>query len=317
MSFTLRQIRYFVAVAEHGKVITAAAAVSISPSSVTTAIQDLEIHLGVSLFERHRKGLRLTFEGSRFLQHSRNILAAVSSAKYALNQHQVDFSGKLKIGVTFTVAGYFLAPLLARFRRSFPNIEVEITEYKRSTIERKLISGDLDIALILTSNIRNRDDIAHETLVCSYRRLWVPPNHPFLDLPQVTLSDVSRQPFLQLSIDEARTTHMKFWKEAGLMPNIIFETQSVEAMRSLVATGTGVTILSDMVYRPWSLEGDRIELVTLIDKIPSMDVGLAWRRATPISENSNAYLEYCRMEYTSGRRSFRSEMMNSELSTTV
>ncbi len=312
MSFTLRQIRYFVAVAEHGKISTAAAAVSISPSSVTTAVQELEDQLSVSLFERHRRGLRLTYEGNRFLQHSHNILAAVSAAKHALNQRQTDFSGTLKLGVTITVAGYFLAPLLARFRRSFPNIDIQIIEYKRTAIEKKLANGELDIALILTSNILNDDDIAHETLVRSNRRLWVPPNHPFLEQESVSLKDVAEHPFIQLTLDEARTTHHKFWKETGLTPNIIFESESVEAMRSMVATGVGITILSDMVYRPWSLEGDRIELIFLADEIPTMGVGLAWRRDSPISENANVLLEYCRMEYLSGRRSFRGATQHSE-----
>jgi len=307
MSFTLRQIRYFVAVAEHGKVSTAASAVNISPSSVTTAIQELEDHLSVSLFERHRRGLRLTYEGNRFLQHSHNILAAVSAAKHALNQRQTDFSGTLKMGVTITVAGYFLAPLLARFKRSFPNIDIQITEYKRTAIEKKLVKGELDIALILTSNIINDEEVAHETLFRSNRRLWVPPNHPFLEMDSVSLKDVAEHPFIQLTIDEARTTHLKFWKEVGLIPNIVFETESAEAMRSMVATGAGITILSDMVYRPWSLEGDRIELISLAEEIPTMNVGLAWCRDSPICENAKAFLEYCRMEFLSGRRSFTSE----------
>jgi DNA-binding transcriptional LysR family regulator len=312
MSFTLRHIRYFVAVAENGKVSIAATAVGISPSSVSTAIQELEDQLGVSLFDRHRRGLKLTYEGNRFLQHSHNILDAVSAAGHALNQRQTDFSGKLSIGVTITIAGYFLAPLLAHFKRSFPKIDVHITEYSRTVIERKLIDGELDIALVITSNISNTNVIAYETLVRSSRQLWVAPNHPVLELDQVTLKNVSELPYIQLMIDEAQTTHYGFWEKAGVSPNTVFETGSVEAMRSLVATGAGVTILSDMVYRPWTLEGNRIELVTLADEIPSMNVGLAWHKATPINETANAFLEYCRLEYVSGRRSFRSGLSNSE-----
>lgn len=307
MSFTLRQIRYFVAVAENGKVSAAAAAVGISPSSVTTAVQELEELLGVTLFERHRRGLSLTYQGNRFLQHSRNILAAVSAASYALNQKETDLAGPLSVGVTITVAGYFLAPLLARFRRSFPNINVNITEYSRDDLERKLTNGEIDIALILTSNIADRQAIAHETLVRSNRRLWVAPDHPLLAQEEVTLKDIAPLPYIQLQIDDAQISHLNFWHSAGLSPRTVFRTESVEAMRSLVATGAGVTILSDMVYRPWSLEGDRIELVTLADDVPSMDVGLAWPRQIPLSENAQALLEYCRMEYLSGRRSFRSE----------
>ena len=66
------------------------------------------------------------------------------------------------------------------------------------------------------------------------------------------------------------------WGSAGLRPDPIFVTSSVEAVRSMVADGMGITILSDMVYRPWSLEGQRIELRNIVADIPTMDVGLAW-----------------------------------------
>ena len=278
MAFTIRHIRYFIAAAEAQNVTKAAADVSISASSITTAIQELEADLGVLLFNRSRKGLKLTFEGGKFLRHCHHILSSISDARYALQNPANTFTGKLVLGVTSTVAGYFLAPLLARFRRSFPNIQTQIIEFKRITIERKLLTNEIDIALILTSNLLNRKEISHETLVKSKRHLWVPPNHTLLKQDIVTLKMVAPFPYIQLTIDEARKTHKQFWTKARLMPNIIFETESIEAMRSLVASGTGVAILSDIIYRPWSLEGNRIERLSLDDDIPTMDIGLAWSK---------------------------------------
>ena len=82
-----------------------------------------------------------------------------------------------------------------------------------------------------------------------------------------------------LTVDEAMNTAGKYWAKAGLEPRMVVKTSSVEAVRSMVAAGMGVTILSDMVYRPWSLEGQRIETRNVIGDIPTMDVGLAWNRA--------------------------------------
>ena len=81
-----------------------------------------------------------------------------------------------------------------------------------------------------------------------------------------------------LTVDEASRTAERYWQKFDLKPNVIFNTSSVEAVRSMVADGIGVTILSDMVYRPWSLEGQRIELRSIVDEIPTMDVGLAWNK---------------------------------------
>ena len=81
-----------------------------------------------------------------------------------------------------------------------------------------------------------------------------------------------------LTVDEAAHSSMKYWNANNCSPDIKLRTSSVEAVRSLVANGQGVTILSDMVYRPWSLEGRRIETVPTNVEIPTMDVGLAVRR---------------------------------------
>ena len=303
MSLTLRQIRYFVAVAETGKVIAAASAVGISPSAVTEAINELEVSIGVRLYERQQRGIRLTNEGYRFLQHCRNVLAAVSDATYALTRPHAGVSGRLRLGATITVSGYFLARPLARFRRVFPNIELQVLEYRRATIESQLASGKLDLAVMLVSNLARHEELAHQTMVRSARRLWTSANHPLLSREVVRLADIAQMPYIQLLIDEAEKTTMSYWRRYGFQPRIAFRTESVEAVRSLIATGAGITILSDMVFRPWSLEGDRLEVREIADEIPTMDVGLAWRRMRELSEPAKAFIDFCRIEYSSGATS--------------
>jgi DNA-binding transcriptional LysR family regulator len=300
MSLNLRQIRYFVAAAEAGKVVAAASAVGISPSAITEAIQDLEETVGTPLVTRHRDGIKVTYDGYVFLQHCRNILSALTAATSAVGQNRPRVAGPLTIGATITVAGYFLAAPLARFRRSFPDVDVRIKELERNTIEKQLVQGQLDIGIVLVSNLEHRDELATETLAKSRRRLWTSTGHPLLSKPKVTLKDVAKEPYIQLLIDEAATTTLSYWSKVKLTPNVIFSTESVEAVRSLVATGTGITILSDMVYRPWSLEGDKLESREIAAAIPTMDVGLAWSRAATLPAPAKAFIEFCRMEFLSG-----------------
>jgi DNA-binding transcriptional LysR family regulator len=85
-----------------------------------------------------------------------------------------------------------------------------------------------------------------------------------------------------------------------MTPNITFRTESVEAVRSMVAVGSGVTILSNMVYRPWSLEGVRIEAHDIVGGVPTMDVGLAWSQDRKLSKSARTFIEFFLMEYTSG-----------------
>jgi DNA-binding transcriptional LysR family regulator len=298
MEITLRQIKYFIAAAETGKIAAAASLLSISPSSITESIKELEKIVGVKLITRHRRGINLTFDGYRFLQHCCNINTTVSDAVYAIKNSSTNVSGELVLGITITVAGYFLASPLARFKRTFPNIKIKILEYPRDIIEIMLMEGKLDLAVLLVSNVHN-ESLSMETLVCSKRRLWTAVNHPLCLNDRVTLKDISIEPYIQLMIDEAGVTHLSFWHQNNQNPNIIFRTESVEAVRSMVAMGSGVTILSDMVYRPWSLEGDRIEARDIVDNIPTMDVGLAWAKDRHLSKTALSFIEFCQMEFKS------------------
>jgi DNA-binding transcriptional LysR family regulator len=301
VSVTFRQIRYFVAVAETGKISTAASMVGISPSAVTEAIGELTAVSGMKLFERHPRGLILTYEGHRLLAHCRNILSAVESAGYAMTRPINDISGSIRLAVTITISGYFLAPLLARFRQRFPAIDVSIEEVKRTEIESGLVSGKYELGLMLVSNLSERTSLVSHTLVRSMRRLWLPAKHPLLDAEIITLADVARQPYIQLLIDDAETSTHSYWKAHNLEPNIIVRTESVEAVRGLIAFRNGVTILSDMMYRPWSLEGDRIEVREVAANIPTMNTGIAWPRAKPLSHVAQTFVEFCRIECESGR----------------
>jgi DNA-binding transcriptional LysR family regulator len=100
-----------------------------------------------------------------------------------------------------------------------------------------------------------------------------------------------------LTVDEASHTSLKYWSLTPYQPKITLRTSSIEAVRSLVANGQGVAILSDMVHRPWSLEGRRIETVNLRDPVPSMDVGLAWRRNVEFSPQMEAFRAYFRRAF--------------------
>jgi DNA-binding transcriptional LysR family regulator len=84
------------------------------------------------------------------------------------------------------------------------------------------------------------------------------------------------QPYILLTVDEGEESNRRYWTDNGLSPNIAFRTNGMEALRGLVAHGFGVTILSDMVYRPWSLEGKKIEARPILDAIPHLEVGLIW-----------------------------------------
>lgn len=300
MSITLKQLRYFVATVDSGQISIAAKEMNISQSAVTTAIQSLEEVLGVRLLDRSPSGVAPTIEGARFLHHARNIAAAVDEATRAPLGVETRMEGRVRVGVTYTVAGYFMPRQHARFLRSYPGIRLDLVELPRDAIEKGLADGDLDIAVMLVSNLVDRDGLDHEPLFRSRRRLWLPAEHALLHADRVSLADVAHQPYVMLTVDEASRTAGRYWDRAGLSPEVVFSTSSVEAVRSMVAAGMGVTILSDMVYRPWSLEGQRIEQRALDEPIPTMDVGLAWSRRRPLPAMAEVFRAFLSVAFGGG-----------------
>jgi DNA-binding transcriptional LysR family regulator len=261
---------------------------------MTAAINQLEEILGFELLVRNSHGVSLTRGGEQFLRHARTIIGAVNDAVRMPTRAPETSKGEVKLGVSYTVMGYFLPPLLLRFQRAHPEIEIKITEAHRRVVETSVANGPLDCGLILTSNLVNTDDLRYELLVKSQRRLWVSTGHELLKAEKVTFSDVVHQPYIALTVDEAWQTTQRYWSSVTTAPSPRLATSSVEAVRTLVGAGMGVTILSDMVYRPWSLDGHRIETIDVDETVPSMDVGFVWngnRKSNPASELFLSFLK--------------------------
>lgn len=293
MEITVRQLRYFVAVADAGKISEAASSLGVVRSSVSEAMQSLEQQSGVQLFERRADGIELTLSGKLFVAHARRIIADVAEARAALINMSSEVRGTVALGVTFTVSAYLLPRILIGFRRSFPQVEVVVKEMPADDIERELGAGELELALMLSSTLRQADTFDIRTLIRSPRRLWVAANHRLVGHGPIRLADVVDEPYVLLTTDQSEETTLRYWEMASLRPRIVFRTTAIEAVRSLVASGYGVTILSDLVYRPWSHEGDRIEAVELTDPIPAMDVGVVRLRSNELSPAAGLFVDYC------------------------
>lgn len=292
---TIRQLKYFSAAAELGKVSEAAVQLNVSQSAVTSAIRELEDMLGQQLFERQSRGVELTDAGRRFLSHAYSVLAAADEAM-RMPREAASVSGVLSLAATYTVIGYFLPHHLQRFAQRYPHVDLKVHELHREAIEEGLIADRYDLSVLLTGNVVS-SEITTETFFGSPRRLWLPAKHPLLDLDEVSLEDVAKEPYIMLTVDEAAYTSLRYWGRTPYQPDIKLRTSSVEAVRSMVANGLGVAILSDMVYRPWSLEGRRIETITLKDAAPAMNVGLAWKTGATYTPVMAAFRDYFRQLY--------------------
>lgn len=296
--FTLRQLHYFVAVARCGQISAAAAEVGLSQSAMTLAIADLEQALGTALLERGRQGVALTFQGQAFLQHAQSVLRmADEAARYPFRGR--DLAGRLELAATYTVLGYFLLPALARFRELYPQIELSLVELPREEIEHRLHSGHLEMGAVLLSNLQSPADLIARVLARSRRQLWVAASHAFAGRGSVRFEEMRPYTYILPMVDEGDRNALRYWSDAGLEPPSVIQTSSMEALREMVALNLGVTILSDMVFRPWSLDGRRIHAIPVDARLPVMEVGLAWSASRPLSPCAAALEQFLGRSFTS------------------
>ena len=292
---TLRQFRYFVALAEGGSVASASRMLSIAQSALTKSLLELEGEIGSPLFVRSPKGMTLTPQGHRFLVGARKVIGSVADAlRLQAADAAGEISGVLSVGVTSLVAGYYLSELFSRFRRNCPAVEVYVTEDAPRFLEHLLIKGELDVAIMVSNALAEPQAMVAETLTRSQNRVWLPSNHPLTAQPEVTLADFAACDQIVLDADRIDDLMKGVWARHQLKPRVILRTSSLEAVRSLVGAGAGIAVLPDFLYRAWTLDAEHVEVRRLRDEVPTVDVGLVWRRGSGLKPAASEFIDLAR-----------------------
>ncbi|NMM06757.1 LysR family transcriptional regulator [Polaromonas sp.] len=290
--FTLRQLEYFVAAASAGQISIAAAQCNVSQSAMTVAVRNLEDALGARLFVRIRGGVALTHQGEVFLHRAKTVLDAAGETSRFPFHERTDVEGDLIVPTTYMVLGYFLLRSLANFRKLFPRVNVVPTELTREQIERRLARGQISIAAVILSNLQSPKRVHSLQLIQSRRRAWVSHDHPLVGRESVSLADLTDYPYVIPRVDDGEMNAKIRWQEAAKQPVSWLHASSLEAVREMVAIGLGVTILPDMLFHPWSLDGRRIHAIPVSSSIPDIRVGLVWSWERPLSACESAFREF-------------------------
>lgn len=298
---TLKQFRYFLAVSESASVAGAARMLNIAQSAVTKSIQELEHSLGMALFERSARGMVLTEPGHRFQASARKVLSAVAEAAMVDRERGATLSGNLTLGVTSLVAGYYLAELFARFSRSHPSVQIQVVEDTPAFLEHLLINGELDLAIMVTNTLGDPQALVVEELTRSQNRVWMAAGHPLAERGEPSLAECVQHPQIVLEADRIEAVMRTVWSRYALQPSVMMRTSSLEAVRSLIGTGAAIAVLPDFLYRPWTLDADHIEVRNLREAVPTIDVGLVWRRGSRTREVVGEFIQIAREPTRTGR----------------
>jgi DNA-binding transcriptional LysR family regulator len=240
----LRQLEYFVAVAEEANFTRAAERVHISQSGVSAQIRALESELGAELFDRSARAARLTAAGAAALPYARAALDAAGALRQGVDDVNGLVRGRLTVGM---VTGCEVTPLfdaLAAFHRAHPAVEIALQEDNSDRLIENVRSGSADIALVGVAS-RPPEGLSHQTIVSEGLVALVPDDHPLIAGPDVDLEQVTSYGIICLPEGTGiRSVLDQACAAAGLTREIALEASAPGAVADLAARGLGVGVLS-------------------------------------------------------------------------
>lgn len=280
----LTQLEYFLAAARNEHFTKAAEDIGVAQPALSRQIRHLEIELGLRLFDRVGRGVKLTDAGKTLLPRVERMLSEQANIKRdMLSLRQLE-GGSVALGFLHSIGAHLLPEVLAEFRSEYPAIGFTLHEGPGQELHERVRQGNLDMAFVsplpASENGLESIELLRDELVAA-----VPSNHSLASQREIHLSSLKGEPFIFLGakFGELRNITYKACQIAGFTPRIAFEAEGLATMRGLVGAGLGVALIPEMashvreqqiptpVFRPLARHPAhrRIGLVCLSDRMLS------------------------------------------------
>jgi LysR family nitrogen assimilation transcriptional regulator len=279
----LRQLRYFLAIAEHGTFSKAASKVFVAQSALSHQLAQLEDELGARLFERSRRGVELTEAGVVFHTYATSILRQVEDAASSVAGLTDSPAGKVVFGIPHSASHALALPLLKAVREELPKVQLELTEELTGNLTRQLLAGSLHMAILFDDG--TLEDFISEPLV-SEKMSLIYRSEAVDKKAQASISfreALAKPLILPAQPHGVRPLIEQQAARAGLLaPNVVADISSISILRTSLLAGLGCTILPVM---PLKAELDSGALVALSIRAPGVQrvVALCRSRHIPLS----------------------------------
>ncbi len=269
----LRQLRYFVALADTLHFGRAAALLHISQPPLSRQIAALEEELGVLLFKRTSRQVELTAAGSHFHEQARRILASLEAAVRSTQATERGQRGALRVAFTMAAAWSVLPPLIRRYGDQFPAVDLQLAEVLPRELNDLLISGQADVGIAFPW--QRPPGLEYRGVFAEPLCAVLPADHALAAKADLTVGDLAGEPFITFPAATAPALHelvIGCCREHGFEPRIRLETHLQQTIVNLVGEGLGVSLvpqslgkmqLPNAVFRP-------------VPGTPQVEQGLIW-----------------------------------------
>ncbi len=281
----LKQLKYFLEVAQSGGFTKAADKLNIVQSAVSLAVKRLEDELDVKLFDRRDRKISLTVEGETLLKNAKDIFRRVDQARQEIADLRGLLKGEVQVGLTPVLSSCFFPKIISSFKRQFPALSISVTGDSASNIQRNIASGTLDIG-IFEGEIQNQPNSYHllreEVVVCVHRY------HPYAKKRSCMISELLAEPLVQFQegyymrkvIDDLA------FKE-GVVPIVVAESNLPSLLSSMVKEELGLAFLPKMAT------GNDPDIVKVsCDPSIYIDLSITWKRDSPLSPANRAFVDF-------------------------
>lgn len=283
------QIEAFLQVAQHRSFSRAAEVLQLTQPSITARIQALERELGEELFERGGRGVRLTDAGAAFRPYSERILQTLQEGRDAVEEVRNIQLGSLRVGSAITISTYVLPKILQQFSHAYPGVDVFIRTGRSEQVLSMLLADEVHLGLV--RSLANADvetvDLYDDEIV-----LVAPPDHRFAASRRARVADAAGEPIVLFDRGSSYYGLINnFFRQAGVIPNVAMELDSLEATKRMVEEGLGIALIP-LVTVERELSAGTLVKVDLADAEPmKRPISLIYRRHRKRPRTVQAFID--------------------------
>lgn len=269
MRLSVKALRYFLVACEQESIARAAEILSVVPSAVSVAIDQVEEAFDLKLVQRYpAKGITPTSTGFKMMQKVRHLIEEYDNLLSEGDELRTALSGSLAIGYYAPIAPAFMPTIVGPLMQQNPDVNLAFTECDNERVQTGLLKGEFDCIVFVAENVRTGID--YETLLEAPPYLLVAADHPLAEQTEVSFADLNELPLVLLDLPFTSEYYRSLLEEHAPKANIVATASTTEMVRSLVGAGVGCSILNMLPATLISYAGDELRAIPFVEGSQSL-----------------------------------------------